>query len=923
MIIPFNWRILFTLLGLWINLPAVQAGMVVTGWTPIFKGIEHAAGTNFADATIPRLQAVHCLRIDLTDPDLRLFPTPRALNYIAGSSETSALSVSNFMRIYGLQVASDANFYDTSQGSDPSTEGIAANVHGLLVTTGQVVSAVGDSRYASLLFRTNNEPVIVFNNTPPGTNLTGIYNAISGYYPLVSNGLNIADAIIPSYPDSYIHQPQPRTAFAISQDNRYLLMMTIDGRQSGYSDGALDSETAIWLLRFGAWNGINMDGGGSTAMYSSDCAGNPTPLNHSSYVAGRNRERIIGAHFGIYALPLSSFIFGITNTPGSTTATINWTTLSNATSQVEYGTTTNFGMLSLLDTTPVTAHSVTLSGLSAGVRYYFRVLSEAGGLQYSSSCGVNSFSTTNVGVTLAFDLTNEWKYSFANLDGVNWQAVNYDDTAWSQGPGVLWADSRTGNPPSPNADQIPNYYTGQRMPIDPIADYPYLTYYFRTRFVFPGPVAGATLIFSNYIDDGAVFYLNGAELYRANMPAGPILNSTTASPNPCPTGNATCPMVFSLADSALGSLVVGTNVLAVEAHNQVPNSPDVTFESALFYAVPPPTEIITNLNVAPGETNATITWNTTTSATTQLQYGLTPALSSSNALSATLVTSHSVLLTGLQPRTTYYFRALSTASGTAFFDEGSFTTTEFLVPVITPANIWKYTTNNLADVDWTAPNYDDSAWLGQGTPLLYIEDNQAVSPLTTPLPSGSDGLPYPTYYFRTHFNFSGPVAGFALLFTNFVDDGAVFYLNGAEIQRLRIPAGSIDYTTLANGCPVNNCEATLDVPDVFRVGGSALTNLVLGGDNVLAAEVHQIQVGDSDVVFGSTAALVRAQAGETQLQISRTSNGVCLSWEGQFMTLQRASALSGQGWADVPGPVKASPYCVPNPPSTTFYRLRD
>src|SRR5205814_1645742 len=81
--------------------------------------------------------------------------------------------------------------------------------------------------------------------------------------------------------------------FGLSQDQRYLFMMTIDGWQAGYSDGALDPETAMWLLQFGAWDAINLDGGGSTAMYRSDCGSEPAPVNHSSYanILGYGRER--------------------------------------------------------------------------------------------------------------------------------------------------------------------------------------------------------------------------------------------------------------------------------------------------------------------------------------------------------------------------------------------------------------------------------------------------------------------------------------------------------------------------------------------------------------------------------------------------------------------------------------------------------
>jgi hypothetical protein len=56
-------------------------------------------------------------------------------------------------------------------------------------------------------------------------------------------------------------------------------------------------------------------------------------------------------------------------------ATITWTTDSPSSSRVEYGLTTAYGSLTPLDSTPVTSHSVGLSGLSANTLYHYRVIS--------------------------------------------------------------------------------------------------------------------------------------------------------------------------------------------------------------------------------------------------------------------------------------------------------------------------------------------------------------------------------------------------------------------------------------------------------------------------------------------------------------------------------------------------------------------
>ncbi|HLH57311.1 MAG TPA: phosphodiester glycosidase family protein [Verrucomicrobiae bacterium] len=571
----------------------VFAGPVPGPWTPAFKGVDLANGTNnpSVNGNFPRLQVVRCVRVDLTDPDVRLFSTAKASNYVAESTETYTLSIPNYLRQNSLQIACDANFYNANPGgADPTAEGIPAEVFGLQISSGVTVSAATagdaaiDQRYASILFTTNNQPSVVFVNKAPGTNTAGIYTAVTGFYPIVSNGINVGDAASASYPDPYIHQVQPRTAYGISRDNRYLYLMTIDGRQTGYSDGALDSETAYWLLQFGAWNAINMDGGGSTALYLSDPAGNAVGLNHSSYLAAFGRERYIGSHFGVQAKPLPGYINDVVALPDDTAATITWTTTNASTTLVQYGLTPNLGSSSAYSSAPVTNHAVLLSGLSPGTQYYFRVFSSDGSGNHGA--GIFSFTTTNYAASvLLFDLTNVWMYGTANLDGVNWTAPSYDDSSWNaSGPGLLWVDTRG----SANAN-IPVPMVTQ-MPSDPSTGNPYPTYYFRTHFNFTNSSKGITLLATDYLDDGAVFYLNGTEIYRLRMPATPIAYATLASGYPCSNsvdyGDAVCPDNWTLSGDATTSLLAGDNVFAVEAHNYNSASPDITFGLALSYSLP-------------------------------------------------------------------------------------------------------------------------------------------------------------------------------------------------------------------------------------------------------------------------------------------------------------------------------------------------
>src|SRR4051812_24169466 len=65
----------FSLFALALTLAfAVRAEIVMTPWIPIFKGVDRAAGTNNADATIANHEVANCVRVDLTDPEVRLLP---------------------------------------------------------------------------------------------------------------------------------------------------------------------------------------------------------------------------------------------------------------------------------------------------------------------------------------------------------------------------------------------------------------------------------------------------------------------------------------------------------------------------------------------------------------------------------------------------------------------------------------------------------------------------------------------------------------------------------------------------------------------------------------------------------------------------------------------------------------------------------
>ncbi len=161
---------------------------------------------------------------------------------------------------------------------------------------------------------------------------------------------------------------------------------------------------------------------------------------------------------------------------------------------------------------------------------------------------------------------------------------------------------------------------------------------------------------------------------------------------------------------------------------------------------------------------------------------------------------------------------------------------------ITVSNTWRYhTAGMLPAADWKETNYLDAAW-SSGRGLLGYEATPAVYPYAflTPL-SGSNGpTSIITYYFRTTFEVPTNLAGFTINATAFVDDGAVFYLNGAEVARLRITNSPVVYTNLAANQPAEGTRESLTISNTaFRVGA-----------NWLAVEVHQTTLASTDVAFG-------------------------------------------------------------------------
>ena len=86
----------------------------------------------------------------------------------------------------------------------------------------------------------------------------------------------------------------PRTIFGVAAKGRRLLLITVDGRQPGYSAGTTNRESAAVALALGATEAINLDGGGSTAMAVARSRGDSVAFEVVNKPSDPQGERAVG-----------------------------------------------------------------------------------------------------------------------------------------------------------------------------------------------------------------------------------------------------------------------------------------------------------------------------------------------------------------------------------------------------------------------------------------------------------------------------------------------------------------------------------------------------------------------------------------------------------------------------------------------------
>lgn len=157
-----------------------------------------------------------------------------------------------------------------------------------------------------------------------------------------------------------------------------------------------------------------------------------------------------------------------------------------------------------------------------------------------------------------------WRYneSGENLGSLWALSAHTTGGNWESGTGPLGYETSSDIPPQPISTTL----------TQPSLNSPYvLTYYFETEFsIAAATLATTTEVTINHeVDDGAIFYINGVEVGRYDMPEGDVTSSTLAE-NSSSEADAIRQLTVQKE-----YLTEGTNRISVEIHQVSGNSSDV------------------------------------------------------------------------------------------------------------------------------------------------------------------------------------------------------------------------------------------------------------------------------------------------------------------------------------------------------------
>jgi len=429
----------------------------------------------------------------------------------------------------------------------------------------------------------------------------------------------------------------------------------------------------------------------------------------------------------------------------SSGATITWTTNEASDSQIDYGTTSSYGSSTTLNTSLVTAHSQTLSGLTAGALYHYRVKSKdaAGNL---ASSGDYTFTTSSdtTPPTISAVASSGITASGATI---TWTTNEVSDSQVDYGTTVSYGSSTTLNTTlvTSHSQTLSGLTVGTlyhyRVKSKDAAGNAAASgdYTFTTSSDITPPTISAVAS-SGMTTSGATITWTTSEASTSQVDYG-----TTASYGSSTTLNTS--LVNSHSQSLTG-LAGGTtyhyHVKSKDAAGNLATSGDYNFRT-VSDTTPPTISAVASSGIT--TSGATITWTTSEASDSQIDYGTTSSYGASTTLNSSLVTSHSQSLTGLAAGTTYHYHVKSkdSAGNLATSGDYSFRTVSDTTPPTISAVASSGVTSSGTAITWTT-NEASTSQLDYGTATSYGSSTVLDSGLVTAHTQLLSGLSASTTY---------------------------------------------------------------------------------------------------------------------------------------------------------------------------------
>ena len=419
-----------------------------------------------------------------------------------------------------------------------------------------------------------------------------------------------------------------------------------------------------------------------------------------------------------------------------TTAVISWTTDEPSTGEVDYGLDNNYGSNAAdTNTASVTAHSVTLSGLTADTDYYFDLLSIDASGNISLPADQTFTTAVDPGTGTGGDLIGHWLLdegagttanddsgnghdgSLINNPAWNGNELLFDGAddyvnvgtldvtgstltlmGWAQSDSLencTYRDCRIISKATGTSSQG-HYWMLSTIKVGAVT---------RLRFrLKTGSVTSTLIASSGDISNDELFHAAAVydgttmRLYKNGIEVGNLAKTGTIDVNngvQVWIGNNPAVANSRPWQGLLADVRVYQKALTAGEVNTIKDSYNTTDDVTA--------PVVSNIQATVTNTTATITWDTNELSDSTVNYGLDNSygLAQSNT---TLVNNHSITLTGLSTDTDYHFQIFSSdgSSNSSTSTDQNFTTastSDTTPPVVSAINV--AVTDTTAVITWT------------------------------------------------------------------------------------------------------------------------------------------------------------------------------------------------------------------------------